>query len=116
MYAFAFAGAFRKIITKMGKRLASQFPNLGIIFGPRRPQTKGQGPQEEEEEDEEEEKEEEEEGGCQLDDKTLHTAANLGSKRASYVVQPTNRPKKVLYHIKICNLMDENELYMYNKF
>ena len=48
MYAFAFAGAFRKIITKMGKRLASQFPNLGIIFGPRRPQTKGQGPQEEE--------------------------------------------------------------------
>ena len=44
MYAFASAGAHRKIITKMGKRLASQFPNLVIIFGPRRPKTKGQGP------------------------------------------------------------------------
>ena len=53
MYAFASAGAHRKIITKMGKRLASQFPNLVIIFGPRRPKTKGQGPQEEEEEEEE---------------------------------------------------------------
>ena len=31
MYAFASAGVHRKIITKMGKRLASQFPNLVII-------------------------------------------------------------------------------------
>ena len=54
MYAFASAGAHRNIIIKMGKRLASQFPNLVIIFGPRRPKTKGQGPQEEEEEEEEE--------------------------------------------------------------
>ena len=48
MYAFASAGAHRKIIIKMGKRLASQFPNLLIIFGPRGHKTKGQGPQEEE--------------------------------------------------------------------
>ena len=33
MYAFAFAGAPREIITKMGKTLASQFPNLVIISG-----------------------------------------------------------------------------------
>ena len=72
MYAFAFAGAFRKIIPKMGKRLANQFPNLGIIFGPRRTQTKGQGPQEEEEEEEKKKKE------AQGDKETAEPATPFG--------------------------------------
>ena len=45
MYAFAFAGAFRKIITEMGKRLASQFPNLGIILDRGAPRRRGRAPE-----------------------------------------------------------------------